>query len=32
MAIGAANSRRIQDAFDLLGITRFRLHHEPQAL
>ena len=32
LAIGAANGGRIQDAFDLLGIARLRLHHDPQAL
>ena len=32
LAIRAANGSRIQDAFDLLGITRLRLHHLPQAL
>jgi hypothetical protein len=30
--IRATNGRRIQDAFDLLGIPRFRLHQQPQAL
>ena len=30
-AIGAANGRRIQDAFDLLGIARLRLHDHSQA-
>jgi len=32
LTIRAANGSRIQDALDLLGITRLRLHHEPEAL
>ena len=32
LSIGAARGSRIQNAFDLLGIARLRLHHDPQAL
>jgi hypothetical protein len=32
LAIRAASGRRIQDAFDLMRIARFRLHQHSQAL
>jgi len=32
LTVRATSGSRIQDGFDLLGITRLWLHHQPQAL